>query len=269
MDSSVNPYSGSSRAAPPIVQEFAALVASTAQTETAASVTPTTIVDPAVYGGAATASASAMQAVLQLTQGGYAGVSGTGQEPAFARARWYTSQGISLDDSAQGTTPGTASSTTAAEPDAAGASSPASSARAGETSQGLPAAAKRRPARTKPPAKPPQSWLSATRHFPIGSRRPARTTISRRSRRWPGWRKSCGLRRDPARHTSRRQVPRLSASMLRPIPRQEKPMPSCKSLRRTATGILPARRNPCCPESPGSSPTASWSSNPTLAPCGE
>jgi len=95
MDSSVNPYSGSSWAAPKIVPEFAALVASTAQTETAASVTPTTVVDPAVHGGAATASASAMQAVLQLTQGGYAG-----------------------------------------------ASSPASSAGAGETSQGLPAAAK-------------------------------------------------------------------------------------------------------------------------------
>ncbi len=136
MNAFVNLYSGSGYASPNIVQKLAAQVASTTQTGTATSIPPKTVgeFDPAAYGGAATASVSAMQAILQLTQGGYANASSSGTDPASGDARWYTSQGIPFDDSTQSTT----LSLTAAEPVAAGASS----AGASETSQGLPVAAK-------------------------------------------------------------------------------------------------------------------------------
>ncbi len=126
MDSSVNPYPGSVYASLNIVPEFPQPVASTVQTETAASITPTATgeFDPAAYGGAATASASSMQAVLQLTQGGYANVSSTGTEPASGGARLYTSQGMALDDSAQDTAPGATASSATVNPDAAGENTP-------------------------------------------------------------------------------------------------------------------------------------------------
>jgi hypothetical protein len=107
MVSSVNPYSGSGYASPNIiVPDYSRRVVSTTQAETAAAIPSTAVgeFDPAVNGGAATASSSAMQAVLQLAHGGYDNASSGRTEPASGGAARYNLQGLSLDDGTQSTT---------------------------------------------------------------------------------------------------------------------------------------------------------------------